>query len=230
MATTREIINMIQDELKNVSDDRFFEDEHIRFLIGNYRVFILKQRYSDIRKDIPTSNYQTLCLDLIQVPAISGEPCEGGVYLRSEKEVPNIVSLGTIMGFSKVTSLDYWQGNFDFINRERFRYVGDNKYLKNTIYVTLGPDKHLYFKSYNPQYLYLEKIKFTSIFEDFELASELECDNINKERICDPLDKEFPIEVGLIPVLIELVMKELLGALYRPKDEKNDATDNLSGI
>lgn len=48
---------MVLDEIKSTSDDAFFNEEHVLFLINNYRNFILKQRYSDIKKPIPESNY-----------------------------------------------------------------------------------------------------------------------------------------------------------------------------
>ena len=74
---------MTLDQLKLVSDDATYTVEHVLFLSNKYRSLLLKQSYSDIKKQIPESNYQTICLDLIEVPAISGEPCEGGNYLRS---------------------------------------------------------------------------------------------------------------------------------------------------
>ena len=93
MSTYRQLTYLILDEAKGMSDDFTYTEDHLIFLIDKYRAFLLKQRYSDIKKQIPESNYQTICLDLIQVPAISGEPCEGGVYLRSEKEVPFLMLL-----------------------------------------------------------------------------------------------------------------------------------------
>ena len=82
MATYREVTFMILDKLKSNTDDRYFEEDHIVFLINEYRAFLLKQRYSDIKKQIPESNYQTICLDLVEVPAISGIPCEGGSLFK----------------------------------------------------------------------------------------------------------------------------------------------------
>ena len=72
MSTYRELVYMVLDELKGISDDFTYTEDHIIFLLNKYRAFILKQRYSDVKKFIPESNYQTICLDLIQVPAISG--------------------------------------------------------------------------------------------------------------------------------------------------------------
>lgn len=222
--TYKEIVYMVLDEIKSTSDDSFFTEDHVLFLIGKLRAFLLKQRYSDIKKYIPESNYQTICLDLIEVPAISGEPCEGGSYLRSKEKIPFLMKLGNPM----IYPIDYYQGEITYVSRERMRYVGYNKYLKNIIYASIGPDNYLYFKSFNPQYLYLEKVRITGIFEDPQAASELQCSNSN--IICDVLDKTFPIEDSLVSSIIELAVKELLGAEYRPKDESNDANDALSDI
>ena len=223
MSTFREIIYMILDEMKISTDDSYFTEDHIMYLINKYRVLILKQRYSDIKKQIPESNYQTICLDLIEVPAISGEPCEGGSYLRSKEKVPFLMQIGV----PKIYPIDYYQGEITYVSRERMRYIGYNKYLQNIIYCSLGPDNYLYFKSNNPQYLYLEKVKLTGIFEDSINASQLQCSN---DKECDILDRTFPLEDSLIPIVIELVVKELLAANYRPKDDINDAKDESSEV
>ena len=223
MSTYRELVYLVLDELKLVSDDSTFTEDHVVFLLNRYRTFLLKQRYSDIKKQIPDSNYQSICMDLIQVPAISGEPCEGGTYLRSSVKVPIPMQIGS----PKVTSMDYYQGEITYVSRERMRYVGYNRFLPNIIYCSIGPDQYLYFKSFNPQYLYLEKVKFTGVFENAEKASELEC---GTSDICDILDKEFPIEDSLISPLIELVLKELAGPAWKPQDDTNNASDDLANL
>lgn len=219
--TWREIVYMISDELKLDSDDSSFNEDHVAFLADKYRAFVLKQRYSDIKKSIPESNYQTLCLELEEIPAISGEPCEGGHYLRSTIKVPSTMKLGN----TRVFPYDYFQGEITFIPRDRMRYIGYNKYLQNIIYCAKDPNGYLYFKSFNPQFLYLERVKMSAIFEDAKEASELECNE--GDSICDWMDREFPIESALVPVIIELVVKELRASEYMPSDETNDANDQL---
>lgn len=227
MSTYRELVYMILDELKIISDDSQFTEEHIIFLLNKYRAFLLKQKYSDIKKEISESNYQTICLDLVEVPSISGEPCEGGNYLRSTSKIPYLIHIGN----PSVYPIDFYQGiHIAYINRERMKYVGENKYLKNIIYCSIGPDNYLYFKSCNPQFLYLSKIRFTGVFQDAEKAAELQCSSSSEDTICDVLDMNFPIEEALVPPMIELIVKELLGAEYRPKDEENNAKDDLSDI
>lgn len=226
MSTYKELVYMCLDELKLYSDDALYTEEHIMFLLEKYRTFLIKQRYSDVKKQIPESNYQTICLDLIEVPAISGEPCEGGSYLRSKEKIPFLMKIGN----PRVYPIDYYQGEITYVSRDRMRYVGYNKYLQNIIYASLGPDNYLYFKSFNPQFLYLEKIRMTGIFEDTLAASELQCPDKNGNIVCDVLDREFPIENALIPPLIQLVVEELTKAEYKPEDKENNSDDDLSEV
>lgn len=224
MSTYKELTYMVLDELKLYSDDALYTEEHVMFLLGKYRTFLLKQRYSDVKKQIPESNYQTICLDLIEVPAISGEPCEGGSYLRSKEKIPFLMKIGNPM----VYPVDYYQGEITYVSRERMRYVGYNKYLKNIIYASIGPDNYLYFKSFNPQYLYLEKARMTGIFEDPQAASELQCPDESGDTVCDVLDKTFPIEDSLVPQLVQLVVQELYNHSRSEEDDENNAKDDLS--
>lgn len=226
MTTYRELVNMVLDEIKQSSDDSFYQEEHVIFLADHYRAFILKQRYSDIKKEIPESNYQTICVDLTQVDAINGNPCNNSDYLKSVQEVPNMMRVGK----RRITPIDYFQGNFTYVNNERFKYAGSGSYLKNQIYGTIAPDNHLYMKSNNPQMYYLEKVKITGIFENASKAAELQCPDDNGNKPCDILDTNYPLEEALIAPVTELIVKELLGAAYRPVDPKNDATDNMSDM
>lgn len=226
MNTYGQLVYMVIDELKGDSDDFTYTEDHVIFLLNNYRALLLKQRYSDVKKPMPESNYQTLCMETMEVPAIAGVPCEGGSYLRTVNKVPFTMKIGN----PRVYPVDFYQGsNITFISRERMKYVGYNKYMQNIIYCSLGPDNYLYFTSSNPQFLYLENIKFTAVFEDAKAASELEC-TPEDGKTCDIIDKVFPIEESLVPTLIELVVKELRPAAYSPADELNNANDDLDNV
>lgn len=212
---------MVLDELKLSSDDSFFNEEHCVFLINKYRGFLLKQQYKDIKKEIPESNYQTICLDLEQSTAIDGTPCSS-TLLKSTKEIPSISTIST-----PTIYLGGVYNGVTFVSKERFQYVGYNRWLPNIIYAAIGSDNYLYLKSNNAQFLHLESLQMTAIFDDVDEALELEC---NSSDTCDPWDKEYPLEVGLIPQLIELVVKELSGAIYKPEDSVNNAEDDLSNL
>lgn len=223
--TYNELIYMCLDELKLLSDDSFYTPDHLIFLLVKYRSFLLKQRYSDIKKQIPDSNYQSICLDLIEVPAISGEPCEGSSYLRSKDKIPTTMMVGN----PRVYPTDFYQGEIAYISRDRMRYIGYNRFMRNIIYCSKAPDGYLYFKSWNPQFLYIENVRFSAIFEDAKEASEMACPEENG-AICKLEDKVFPIEDALVPPLVELVVKELRGPEYSPKDEDNNAHDDLDDL
>ena len=224
MSTYRELVYLVLDEIKGTSDDFTYTEEHVMFLLSKYRSFLLKQRYSDIKKQMPESNYQTVCLDLIEVPAICGEPCEGGTYLRSKDKIPFTMQIGT----PRVYPIDFYQGDISFVSRDRMRYVGYNRFLQNIIYCSIAPDGYLYFKSFNPQFLYLEKVRFTAIFQDSIQASKLQCPDYDGDTVCDVLDSQFPIEDALIPPLVELVVRELGSASANSDDNENNAKDDLA--
>ena len=76
--------------------------------------------------------------------------------------------------------------------------------------------------------MYLEKVRMTGIFEDAEYAAELQCDG--EGEVCDVLDTSFPLEEGLVTTLIEMAVKFLSGSIYKPKDQSNNASDNLSEL
>lgn len=223
--TYKEVVYAILDLLKLSSDDSYYTEEHIIFFASKIRAAILKQTYENQKKDIPESNYQTICLDVEPADGIDGTSCDE-VYLRSVQEIPTALSLGSTI----VSSMDYFQGEITYVSRERMRYVGHNKWLQNIIYAALGPDQHLYLKSSNPQAMYLEKVRFTGVFEDTEKASELSCEGDDEEKKCDILDKDFPLEEGLVTALIQMAAQFLTGAAYRPKDDSNDAADTLSDL
>ena len=81
--TYKEIVYFVLDSLKLVSDDSHFTEAHVLFLADKMRAMLLKQRYSDIRKEIPESNYQTICVPVERTDAIDGKPCTGADYLKS---------------------------------------------------------------------------------------------------------------------------------------------------
>lgn len=228
--TVREIVYYLLDSCKIISDDSILNEEHILFLVKKYRSFLLRKELEKDKGAAETPSefdYQQVCLDLEKVPAMDGSPCSGGYYLRSTQKIPKILE-----GVRpKVYPSDFYQDiHISFVPRERMRYVGTNKWLRNIIWVSLGADLHLYLRSDNPQFLYLKKLRMLAVFEDFDEASDLLCDNEGEDTSCDVLDATFPIRDYLVPSLIELCEKELLGASYRPKDNVNSASDDLSDL
>lgn len=225
----KEITYMILDLLKATSDDSFFTEDHIIFLIKKYRSFLIRKEMEKQRTtgELSEFEFQQICLDLEKVPAIDGQPCTGGYYLRTVSKIPKLLE-----GIQpRVYPFDFYQGiHISFVPRDKMRYIGTNKFLRNILYVSIGPDNHLYLNSSNPQFFYLKKLRMSAVFEDFDEASELLCDNDEESKACDVLEEEFPMRQSLVPTLVELVIKELTEAVYKPIDERNNAGDDLSKV
>lgn len=223
--TLREVVYMCMDEIKLNSDDSFYTEDHIAFLLNKYRSFVLKKELEKENKQLSSNNSQNICLDLIQT-IDEEDPC-GEMLLRTEQVIPNIINDAK----AQIYPISYFEGDrIIYTSMERLRFVTFNKWTRNLIYAAKGPDNYLYLRSYNPQYLYLEKIRMKAIFEDFEQAAEYACDDSGESLSCDVLDMTFPLESALVPAVIEFVVKELLGAAYRPKDSENNANDDISDI
>lgn len=207
---------MVLDKIKSISDDSYFNGEHIIYFMNKYRAFLLKQRYSDVRKAIPKSNYQTVCLTLERHnTGVCGE-----TLLKSKEKIPFLMEIIK----PRLYILDYYDGDITYVSRDRMRYIGNNKYMKNIIYASIGPDNYLYLKSCNPQFKYLKNIKVSGIFENTVQASELQCDS---DFECDLYNRVFPLEDSLIPPLIDLLVKEMLPASLLSEDNRNNAKDDL---
>ena len=223
--TLRELVFLVLDELKINSDDSYFNEDHVVFLINKYRSFVLKKELEKENKPLSSTNAQLICLDLIEIK--DEDNLCGESMLRTEQPIPSLVNDCKV----SIYPVNYFEGDhIIYTTMERMRYTTYNKWTKNLIYAAKGPDNYLYLKSSNPQYLYLEKLKMKAVFEDFESAAQYACDESGEELNCDILDMKFPIENALVPIIVEMVVKELLGASYRPKDSINNSNDDLSDI
>lgn len=228
MSTYRELVYMVNDEVKLLSDDSTYTEDHILFLLKKYRTYLIEQKYKAEKDIINDDNKQRICIELETVN--TDDPCGTGSYLKSVDKIPSQMSIGKL----KIFNIDGFPLDMvAFIPFERFPYIGHNKYLKKIIYCAKGYDGYLYFDNSNPQGMYLNKIIIDGIFEDPEEAEKMQCkcdDELQNDNDCDVMDKKFPIEGELIPLLIQSVVKELIGAAYRPKDIYNNALDDLSDL
>ncbi len=223
MSTYNEIAYMIYDSLGLGTDNSRVEIDHVYYLMKEARNSILNQRYIYAKKLIPIANYQTICLDLEHnVDCITGEE------VKSIQEMPSLLNLNggesvIITPIGDMFSVLEWT----YIDNQRFKAVGYNKWLKNISYFTTGHDNHLYLKSNNPNYKYIKKVTVSALFNDPLKAAELDC---SLEKDCNIYDTPFPLEDTLVLPLIELVVEQLTPVVYKPIDEENNAADNLAGL
>lgn len=224
MNTFREAIYMVLDLLKLQSDDAYYTEEHIAYLLDKYRAYVLSaKKDEDLSGELSDSNYQIITLDLEKYMPVE-ECSQFGVYLRSTTEIPDMLDIC----IPKIFTINSFLGHITFVSPERFKYVNSNKYTKNFIYVTIDRDNRLYLKSCNPQAYYLEQISLSGIFESASDMAELIAENSNDCK--DWLDLEFPLQSDLVGLVIDYVVKVLFNSTYRPTDNNNDAHDNLEGL
>ena len=214
---------MVKDLLKVASDDSFFENEHIVYLADKFRGLLLKKYYDNARKPIPDVNYQTVNIAL-EPYNDCGDICGSIPVLRSKEKIPNFLGIGAIIVYP---SKCFFLGEINYVLFNRFKYIGENKYTKNSIYATLGPDGYIYVKSNNSQFMFLKAVTIRGLFQSPEELAKIDCDCTND---CEVLDLEFPLETALIPELIEYIVKELSTGLYKGHDKTNNASDDLSDI
>jgi len=50
--TYREIIYMCLDQVKLSSEDSYFTEDHVKFLLSKVRAAILEQKYSTIKREV----------------------------------------------------------------------------------------------------------------------------------------------------------------------------------
>lgn len=219
--TYREVVYQILDLSKLLNDDITINEEHVLFLVDKVRAALLWQKYKTVKLEVPEANYQTLCLDL----NVSSENiCDEGYLVTTC--LPKLMKIGNTTIYPK----DFYKGiNIVLIDREAMRYVGENPWTRNLIYGSIDPSGKLTLKSQNPQFKYLKKIRITGIFESPLEASEHQCGDCG-DNPCEPMDRTFPLEESLAATLIDAVVKEVVGAAYRPADQQNTANDELSDL
>lgn len=217
---------MVLDFLKISSDDAYYTPDHVIFLLNKFRAFVLKSKYENGKETPSDTNYQTVKVNFEEIDRVEGLDCSGK-YLRSKETLPG--SLG--IGVPQFSGSDIFEDGMCVVSPARFKNVGFNKWMKNITYVTLQSDK-VYLKSCNPLAYYLEEGTYRDIFNDpISAAAESgEYDVDESGAVCNPMDVEFPLEDNLLPLVMQYVVKELSGGLYKPKDSENNADDDLSEL
>lgn len=238
MQTYRECVYMIFDELNLLSDDSRWEVEHIIYLLNKYRAILAKQRYGGAKKDVPLEYYQLYDLGTPELPGVLDNIRK---TYKFKDEIPQILNLHGILLETSIsystepkyedciicgvpvpiyTESSLYEDNIDiaFINPDRFKYIGYNKWLQNIPYATLGYDHKIYISS-TSNFLKGKNFRIQGIFEvptDFVKTTE------------EKLDMYFPVEEAILQPIIDLIVKELSNIIYLPGDSENNSADDQS--
>ena len=238
MSTFREVVYMVLDSNKLSNDDSYVEPEHVLYIISKLRAYLLTSKYQKMKAQVSNSNFQTITLDLEPADTMCGCSKGESYMLRSKSEVPDVLLLNNYEGLTSINPVGTFgcETNFTFVNATRFNVVGYNKWLASQTYVTIGPDNRVYIKSSNSDILELEEIQISAVFEDAEKAANLiaernaqdEC--AAEDAVCDVMDSKFPLEEGLIALLIDNATNIIYNMASKSKDDKNSSSDELNNI
>jgi hypothetical protein len=236
---------MVLDELKLASDDSYYTEDHIIYLLEKYRAYILNTDKNDMARN-SRANYQNLVFTVRKEYSIEGYDDRIKKFKKfyiSSTNIPNIIDIRK----PKLYLNNYYNDSVELVYRERMKYVGYNKYLKSFRYASIAPDNYLHLVAWEdlktiPVFGTDKDITFDYTFdhtfkgEEFETLKLWAVYQSPKEVIelmnpdAEILDEEFPLDNALVGLLIQYVVKELLGASYRPADTTNNAKDDLSDI
>lgn len=218
--TYREAIYMVLDMLKIASDDSYWEEEHIVFILNKYRSILLSQKYKGIKVDVPISFYQQIPISLVKSTI-------NDMY-TSTKKIPNIVNLNGITLENFISDeINPTKINFNFTTIQRLKFIGFNKWLTNELYFALDYNNYLYAKSGSETLEVPDKVMGNFILDNPLDALEYLPED---ELPDDPIDYIFPVEGSLVQTIIEMSVKELSQSVYLPEDKRNNSTDTLSEI
>lgn len=234
MSTFREIVSMVLDRSKLLGDDSYVEPEHVLFIISRLRAYLLTSKYQKTKAQMSPSNMQTLTVGLEP----SEESCACGAYmLRSTETLPQTLMLNNYEGLTSVSpvGLSVCRTNFNFVSAARFPFAGESKWQRMMSYACIAPDNRLYVKSSDPIIEDLEAASVTTVFEDAEKAAQMEAkaeyDSCKPDETpCDVMDMRFPLEEGLVTLLIENAGAVVYETSMKPKDDKNSANDELDNL
>lgn len=214
----KDVVYMISDELKLSSDDADYNENHILTLMDRYRSFLLKQKYADIKKDIPLQNYQLIrtTFDLNETKKIN----------QTLESIPKIMTIGN----TRIYNDSYYDENFIFTTKDRMKWVGNQQFIPNFIYCSIDPNHKLsifckdntILKALLPSDTTIKFIYIYAIFEESIIANDV----IYGLPDIDILNKEFPLEESLISPLTQLVVKELIQGITIPNDNLNNANSD----
>lgn len=222
MATRDYYIYDVIEAVRQYSDDSDISVEHVGFMIDTTRALLLRQKYANPGSIIPQRIRQRLHFTLEL--ASENDLYDLDYNLRTINALPKLIENSSFVQALIVDGGSYYDYRFIYTSPERFRYVGNDKYLNNIIYVTLGQDYRLLFKSNIDKHKFLEKVRVFGIFEDPQAAWEASADYDADKDFNTEVD--YPMDLDMWVQVKEIIVKQLLMAMQVPQDKNNNASED----
>jgi hypothetical protein len=229
MATYNQIAFDILEILKNnqISDDVDISLEHILYHVNNQRALFLRNEYNKPGRKIDQHLVQDFgCLKLVEVDA--AECCSvelGCIALRTEKKIPPLLELHNGPALVRVGPVNKLASPYSVVDPNRVSFNKHNKYSGSDIQIVLLND-YLYVVTDNPVYQTLEYINARGVVANPEDMQNFKCD-LNGTA-CFSYDDEYPINNWMLPYAQEQILQKFGVSLQMPKDNDNNAKENIS--
>jgi hypothetical protein len=228
MITLNKLVYDIMELLRNnnITDDIDIDERHVIYHINTQRALWIRNELNKSGRTIDHNIVQDLgCVKVTE--ADPADCCEtdldGCIVLRTEKQIPNTIELHNTTSITRVGPVDKTDISFSFVPYERSIYSGNSKYSKKQVYSYLL-NNYIYLKAKDSKDLMLDFVNIRGIFEDpTEVNSFLDCDN----KPCFTNDSKYPINSWMIPYIKEQVLAQFGAAVSMPKDDSNNASENL---
>lgn len=219
MTTYKELVYMVLDELKAKSDDFYYTEDHIIFLLEKYRAFLLKQKYRTPKSVVLNSNYS-----YIEIPAPLTLTAHILETSFSCEAIPIAQPKLTVIPNRNDTKKEVI---FNYCTEDRRLFLRQSNYLKNMNYFYFLNNKlvldsgNKFFKD-NHRLNLIARLKI--ILESPSKVYK------NLDDNADILDMVFPLEESLISPLLEMVVKDLTSAMFKPEDDINNGKDETGDL
>lgn len=217
MTTYKELVYMVLDEIKAKTDDFYYTEDHIIFLIDKYRAFLLKQKYKTPKSVVLNSNYM-----YIQIP--NHIITDNKIFTNFKWE---IISIGVPRVLLYPIHPDQKEHALNYCTEERRYFLRQSQFLKNINY--------FYFLN-NELVLDLGKSFFTT-YKDVETVIKVKAVFESPSKLytyinpsIDVLEQDIPLEESLISPLLEMVVKDLTSAMFKPEDDINNGKDETGDL
>lgn len=226
--TLDKLIYDVREALNDYTLDSEISNEYIEYLYAIKRSKYLEQSLSRGNTNIDESVQQTYCDNLeITSPEICGINLSCEKILKSKKKIPKLIDLTGKSALISVKPTNTLKRPFNLIDMNRVPFI-EGSPIKNTIHTFRGPDSHLYLYSKNEDFLHLECVQITGVFDDpMELFNYKNCCNCegNANKCFDPLTSEYPLQSYFIDIIREEIVNLLIHKKSIPEDRENDDND-----
>jgi hypothetical protein len=220
--TKREIIYTVFEKLNIMTDDANLSEELVSSLIDTKRAMLLKQQYGVKAWHMPIEVKQEICMSLELVNKIDGYSCAGKIVSTSVA-LPKSIKIKGKEGPLNVRLLDGTSIPLNIVSIERVPFLFENPYTRHITYCAVDFSGKLFFMSADNKSRHLKHIKVTDVFEQPDIARDLQC---NKDETVEAWDDEYPMESAMVDTAMDLIVKDLVGTLSIPTDDNNNATDD----